>query len=198
MNEEEPILHISGTISEKDYRDAIRSFNVPRVLLYLIIFPLVIVLVIMGASLFTSFSDIREGSITFAEWLSYAWQSVFKASWTWSLMAVLLIYYALYLLVYRPIRAGKRIHELYPDGIPISYDFYNDYLIDKSTTDSSDDTSRIKYADVQRKITENRSNIILPIGRRNKCFLFKAIMTPEEAEKALKLLKERCPQHKLS
>ncbi|MBQ6174157.1 MAG: hypothetical protein IJK28_06000, partial [Clostridia bacterium] len=83
-----------------------------------------------------------------------------------------------------------------PDGFPVTYDFFDDTLVISSATKTSDETFRLKYADVQRKIRETRYTIALSTGQRNRIGLYKAVMAPEETEQVRKLLNERCPQRK--
>ena len=54
----------------------------------------------------------------------------------------------------------------------------------------------LPYADVQRKIKETKHWFLLSTARKNRIYLYKAIMTPEEAERVRRLLNERCPQRK--
>ena len=104
--------------------------------------------------------------------------------------------YALIHLLIRPFQGRKRFRELYPEGMPVVYAFYGDRMKIHSVTAISDQTARLPYADVQRKIKETKHWIRLSTARKNRIYLYKAIMTPEEAERVRRLLNERCPQRK--
>lgn len=107
-----------------------------------------------------------------------------------------LVCYAIELIVIRPNQAKKRLHELHPDGLPVTYDFFDDVLVISSATQTVDETYRLKYSDVRRKIRETRFVITLSTGQRNRIGLYKTVMTLEETEQVRRLLHERCPQRK--
>ena len=120
----------------------------------------------------------------------------FRLSLSTYIIIGLLVFYAVYYIVVRPILAKKRLHELHPDGFPVTYDFYDDMLVIISSTQSSDETVRLKYADVQRKIKERKYIIVLSTVKRNRLGLYKAVMTSEDLERVRRHLNERCPQRK--
>ena len=78
----------------------------------------------------------------------------------------------------------------------MTYAFYDDHLVLSTCSQSSDDASGLMYSDIQRKIIDARYEFVLSTGRKNRLFLYKAIMTQEEVGQVQKLLGERCPQHK--
>ena len=108
-----------------------------------------------------------------------------------------IVFYAVNNLVIKPARAAKRMRERDPEGAPFVYDFYEDRLEIKSSSQSSDETIRVKYADVQRRIRESRYILMLSTGQRNRFLLYKTIMTPEEASQMVELLCTRCPQRRV-
>ena len=192
----EPIIHISGTVTEKDYTDAVRAHGIRYFLKYAVIYILAVLLFDLGVSFYYWYPDLKDGSVPFAEWLKSACGTFFSPSLTTYLIAGFLVFFALYLIIIRPMLAKKRMRELYPNGIPVTYDFFDDALVIRSATQTADETFRLKYADVQRKIKDTRFMITLSTGQRNKVNLYHVVMTPEEAEQVLRLLNERCPQRK--
>ena len=86
------------------------------------------------------------------------------------------------------------MRELYPDGLPIVYDFFEEMLVINSSSQAADQTIRLKYGDVRRRIRENGHIFKLSTGQRNRLGLYKAIMTGDEIRSVRALLKERCPQ----
>ena len=198
MNEpENPSLHISGTITERDHKAAIRALGLRPFVKYTIIYVAVIVLITFGTSLHYSYSVIKDGYITFGECLRKIWVPLLFRSSAWYIAAGFLALYALIIFLIKPILAGKRMRELYPEGFPVTYNFYGEQLVMQATTQMSDETIRIRYADVQRRIRENKYIIVLSTNQRNRFSVYKTIMTPEETITVMELLKARCPQHKL-
>ena len=88
------------------------------------------------------------------------------------------------------------MRERYPDGLPVVYVFFDNMLVIGSCEAAADQTLRMKYGDVRRRIRENGHIFKLSTGQRNRLGLYKAIMTGDEIRSVRALLKERCPQHK--
>lgn len=191
-----PVIHITGTVTEKDYTNAVRARGIRFCLKYTIIYLILMFVFEMGISFYYWYPDLKDGYVTCAEWLSEAWRTVFRASLSTYMIIGFLAVYAVFEIVIRPILAQKRLREFHPDGFPVTYDFFDDTLVISSATKTSDETFRLKYADVQRKIRETRYTIALSTGQRNRIGLYKAVMAPEETEQVRKLLNERCPQRK--
>ena len=183
---EAPILHIAGTIAVRDYKADLRVRSIPVFLVYL----LITALLKAGTSLYHWFADLRDGVITFGEWLRIVWESMGFPS----VFFCALILVALYLLLIRPFLAGERMRRLHPEGIRVKCDFYDDRLVLNASGRSEDGTIRLMYADVRRRITETRYSFTLSTDQRNKLSLFKTVMKPDEVERVRRLLKERCPQ----
>ncbi len=191
-----PVIHISGTVTEKDFTDAVRARGIRYFLKYSIFYILLVLLLDLGISFYYWYPVLKDGHVTFSEWLNEAWGTVFHASSGTCIIAGFLVLYALYLIIIRPGQAKKRMLELHPNGFPVTYDFFDDVLVISSATQTADETFRLKYTDVQRKIRETRYAITLSTGKRNRISLYKTIMTPEETEQVQRLLNERCPQRK--
>ena len=191
-----PVIQISGTVAEKDYISAVRARGIRFLWKYSVIYILLKLFLDLGISFYYWYPVLKDGNITFAQWLNEAWGTVFRASFGTCLIAGFLVLFAVYLIVIRPGLAKKSFHELFPDGLPVAYAFYDDTLVIRSATQTADQTFRLKYADVQRKIREYRYTIALSTGSRNMVSLYKTVMTPEEAKQVRKLLEERCPQRR--
>ena len=196
MSEKEnPIIHISGTLTLRDYMAALRAGGLRFFLIVSAIYLLMTLLIPLGMSLPNWYPYLKDGRATVGEWLNTYWEATVSGSGIFFLLGFLALY-ALYLLLIRPFLAGKRMRELYPDGLPIVYDFFEEMLVINSSTQAADQTVRMKYGDVQRKIRETGHVFRLSTGQRNRLGLYKAIMTEEEIGRVRVLLKERCPQHK--
>ena len=192
----EPVIHISGTVTEKDYTTAVRANGIRYCLKFTIAYMVLMFVISLGIDFYYWVPDLKEGYITFGEWLSGAVEDVFRLSpATWIVIGVL-VFYPVFCIVIRPILAKKRLHELHPDGFPVTYDFFDDTLVISTSTQTTDETFRLKYADVQRKIKETKNTIALSTVQRNRIALYKAVMTSEELERVRGILKERCPQHR--
>ena len=195
-NAEKPLLHISGTLSVEDTVKVWRYRGVQHFWKYALVYLLLCVIVFFGTSLYYWYSDLRDGYITVGEWLDYAFRGVFDGSIANFVIIGFLIFYALYLIVIRPMQVGKRIRELNPGGTPLTYDFYEDRIVFSTMSKSVAETYQMEYAKVQRKIKEDKYSFRLSTGQKNRIGLSKIIMTAEEIESVRKLLKERCPQRK--
>lgn len=191
-----PVIHISGTVTEKDYTNAVRASGIRYCIRYSIVDVVLMIVISMGTSLYYCYPVLKDGDITIGEVLREALKTVFGLSLTTYLIIGLLVIYVLYLIVIRPILARKRLRELHPNGFPVTYDFFDDTLVIRAVTQTTDETFRLKYADVQRKIRDTKYVIGLSTGQRNRVGLYKAVMTPEETEQVRRLLHERCPQRK--
>ena len=197
MNESQtPILHIRGNIDEKAQAARVRGDGKR------LFFPVcgIYLALCLGFYLCLDLCEwypwLRNGYFTLGEFFREI-ASRFVGTCPFWLILGFLVLYALILLVIRPIQAANYVRRLVPDGIPITYDFYEDHLELTADTSESNQTLRMAYADVQRKIRVTRTNIILSTGRKNTMTLYKSVMTPQEAETVLELLKARCPQRKL-
>jgi hypothetical protein len=196
MSEEQnPILHISGTLSEKDYIKATRAHGLRYFWKYTVVYLLIIVLIPLILTFKDLYPWLRDGQLPFDWYLEYIFRSVFRGR-VWIIAVGFLAFYALYLLWFRPVRAGKQMHELDPEGAPLVYDFYEDMLVTHIISRSGENFVRMHYTDVQRKIKETKYVFTLSTGQKNRISLFKAIMTSEEEKTARELLKERCPQRR--
>ena len=195
-NAEKPLLHISGTTSVEDTVKVWRYRGVQYFWKYALVYLLICIAVFFGTSLYYWYSDLRDGYITFSEWLDFAFRGVFDGRVSNFIIIGFLVFYALYLIVIRPMQVGKRVRELNPDGTPLTYDFYEDRVAISTMSKSITETYQIEYAKVQRKIKEDKYSFQLSTGQKNRASLFKAIMTPEEEKAARELLKERCPQRR--
>ncbi|MBR4235790.1 MAG: hypothetical protein IKR85_06985 [Clostridia bacterium] len=193
---DESILHISGTMTEKDYLAAVRARNGRYFLRYMVIYVLLMLIFVLGLSLYEVFPYLKSGEITLSEWLIELWNALLSRTTPFVTIIGLLILYAVVLLLVRPAQLAKRMRELYPTGMPLVYDFYVDRLVLNSSSHSGDQTVRLLYSDVQRRIKEHKYTITLSTGQKNRYSLFKSIMTPEEVAVVRDLLKTHCPQHK--
>ena len=191
------VIHISGTVDLKDYTAVMRERGIRYFLIYTVIFVIWWFILEIGINLYYWYPALKDGYITYAEWLFYAWESIVWISLSTYLIAAMIVFDALYMIVFKPIQARKRMQEFEPDGFPVTYDCFDDHLAISSVTQTSYDTFRLKYSDVQRKIRETGRVIILSTGHRNKIILYKAVMTGEEAGQIRKLLNDRCPQHRI-
>lgn len=195
-NAEKPLLHISGTLSVEDTVKVWRFRGIQHFWKYALVYLLICIAVFFGTSLYYWYSDLRDGYITFSEWLDFAFRGVFDGRVSNFIIIGFLVFYALYLIVIRPMQVGKRVRELNPDGTPLTYDFYEDRVAISTMSKSITETYQIEYAKVQRKIKEDKYSFQLSTGQKNRIGLTKIIMTAEEIENVRKLLKERCPQRK--
>lgn len=197
MNENEnPIIHISGNLSEKDYITAIRYRSIRNFAVYCCCLLLFWILFTAGYSLYRLYPYMRDGNVHVSEWLDVVW-GVFREPSTLCILIGFFVLYAFILIVIKPMQAKRRFHELYNGELPISYDLYEDYLAVTSVSATADQTFRLRYSDVQRKIKETKYVITLSTGRKNKLGLYKALMSPDEADAVLSLLRSRCPQRRL-
>ena len=194
-DEQAPIIHISGTVTDKDYISAMRETGLRFFLKYILVFIAFNAVITLALDFFTFYRDINTGYITFAEFLSI-WAHGLANPRIIGPVLFLLALYAAYLLVYRPYRACRQIRELHPDGVHWTYDFYDDHLDYISESTASTQTVHMRYADVQRKIRDLRSGFVLRTNQRNGLVVYKSIMTPQEIESVRALLNERCPQKK--
>ena len=196
MSEKEnPIIHISGTLTMKNYMAALRAGGLRFFLIVSAIYLLLMLLIPLVMSLPSWYPYLKDGSATVGEWLNTYWEATVSGSGIFFLLGFLALY-ALYLVLIRPYLAGKRMRERYPDGLPIVYDFFEEMLVINSSSQAADQTIRMKYGDVRRRIRENGHIFKLSTGQRNRLGLYKAIMTGDEIRSVRALLKERCPQHK--
>ena len=193
---ENPVIHITGTVSEKDIKAAIRTMGLRAFWRYAVILLGFIILMLFFMILYEWKTSDISLYYTFGEWLEICGLSLLEKRWFLGCYACLLVLYALYLLILRPNSAVKRLRELSPGGIPVTYDFYEDQVVWMTKTEKTDEVLRIKYADVQRKIIETKYHIIISTGQRNRLSFYKTIMTPEETIHVMTLLKERCPLRK--
>ena len=83
-----PVIQISGTVAEKDYILAVLLFD-------------------LGISFYYWYPVLKDGNITFAQWLNEAWGTVFRVSFGTCLIAGFLVLFAVYLIVIRPGLAKK-------------------------------------------------------------------------------------------
>ncbi len=194
-NEKIPLIHICGTVIEQDFSAAMHARGIRSFLKYTLIYLLAVLLIDLGSSLYYWYPYILDGFISFSQWLSEAGKTVFSISSTTFLTIGFIVLFAILLIGVKPMRARKQFRELHPEGLPIVYDFFDDQLVIHSSSSSADETFRLKYADVRRKIKETRHMILLATGQKNRIGLYKTVMTPDQLESVRKLLNERCPQH---
>ncbi len=190
---ETPIIHISGTLTMKDYMAALRAGGLRFFLIVSAIYLPMTLLIPLGMSLPRWYPYFKDGSATVGEWLNTYREATVSGLGLFILLGFLALY-ALYLLLIRPYLTGKRMRERYPDGLPIVYDFFEEMLVINSSSQAADQTIRLKYGDVRRRIRETGHVFILSTGQRNRLGLYKAIMTDDEIGRVRTLLKERCPQ----
>ena len=199
MNEiETPLIRIAGTITEKDYVNANRSIGARSFFRISAIFLGAELLFNLAIGILEYSSYIQAGLLTFGEALKYTWEAFFQSPVAWIIIAAVMAFDLLFLLLIRPALTGKSVRELYPDGAPVIYDFFEDRLVICFQTKTIDETVRVSYADVLRKIIETKYQFILQTNQRNRIFVFKTIMTPEEMQNVRELLKSRCPQRRNS
>lgn len=191
----EPILHIRGIITEEALKARTREKYADFFRKYVLIYLGILLLVFLGITLYDWLPDLREGYLTLGEWFLFSCGSLFGSFAFW-LLAAMLALYGLVVLVLRPAQAVKQMRELHPDGIEIDYSFFEDELVVKAVSPTADETLRIRYSDVRRKIRETPISIVLSAGVRKNFGLHKTVMTPREAESVLALLRERCPQRR--
>ena len=194
-NEKIPLIHICGTVIEQDFSAAMHARGIRSFLKYTLIYLLAVLLIDLGSSLYYWYPYIQDAFISFSQWLSEAGKTVFSISSTTFLTIGFIVLFAILLIGVKPMRARKQFRELHPEGLPIVYDFFDDQLVIHSSSSSADETFRLKYADVRRKIKETRHMILLATGQKNRISLYKTVMTPDQLESVRKLLNERCPQH---
>ena len=192
----EPEIHVSGTVTEQDYTTAARARGAQLFWKFMLVYLLLLLFIHFITNFYYWYPYLRDGRAAYSDFFHEAWKTFFSASPASFMMIGFLVLYALYLIVFRPLQGKKRLHELHPEGLPVVYDFYEDQLVVRSATQTSDETYRLKYADVQRKIKETKFLFILATAKRNKIGLFKAVMSPDNTESIRKLLNERCPQRK--
>ena len=196
MNEaDEAILHIRGTMTENDYIAAVRARGGRAFLRFTVIYVSVMLIFTLGSGLYEAFPFLKSGEITFSEWLFGLWNALLSGTTLFVIVGFLILCAVVQFLV-RPAQMAKRMRELYPTGMPLVYDFYDDRLVINSSSPSGDQTARLFYSDVQRRIKEHKYVITLSTGQKNRYSLFKVIMTPEEVAAVRDLLKTHCPQHK--
>ena len=188
-----PILSVGGTLTENDYKAAVRARGVREFLTAVLIWLLIMLLLVFGYGLYEVYPYLKSGELTFGEYLKETW--VLLPAESGSIAGIFALCAVLVLLV-RPSQMVKRMRERYPTGIPFVYDFYEDELVIRSSSRSGDETVRLLYTEVQRRIKDRKYVITLSTGRKNRFGLFKAIMTPQEVTAVLELLKARCPQRK--
>ena len=191
-----PILSVGGTLTENDYKAAVRARGVREFLTAVLIWLLIMLLLVFGYGLYEVYPYLKSGEITLSEWLIELWNALLSRTTPFVTIIGLLILYAVVLLLVRPAQLAQRMRELYPTGMPLVYDFYVDRLVLNSSSHSGDQTVRLLYSDVQRRIKEHKYTITLSTGQKNRYSLFKSIMTPEEVAVVRDLLKTHCPQHK--
>ncbi len=192
----EPEIHVSGTVTEDNYTTAVRAGGIELFLKYVLSFLFLMILIDFIVSFYYWYPGLRDGYATYGEFNSAVWKEILSVSPGNCLLIGFIVLYALYLIVFRPLQAGKRLRELHPEGFPVVYDFYEDQLVIHSASQTADETFRLKYADVQRKIRETKYMFKLATANRNKIGLYKAVMTAENTESIRRLLNERCPQRK--
>ena len=196
MSEKEtPIIHISGTLTLKDYMAAVRAGGLRHLMIISAIYLLTTFLIPPAMDLPRWIHYLRDGRATVGDWLNTYGDYFIRGSSLFILLAFLVLC-ALYLLLLRPYIAGKRMRERYPDGLPFTYDFFEEMLVITSSSQAADQTVRLNYGEVRRKIMETRHIFRLSTGQRNRLGLFKAIMTDDDVVRVRTLLRERCPQRK--
>ncbi|MBR3179429.1 MAG: hypothetical protein IKF49_07970 [Clostridia bacterium] len=191
-----PVIHISGTVTEKAYTDAVRAHGIRAFLKFSILYILLMFLFRLGVDFYYWYPYLKAGYVTFAEYLNETLGTIFIPSLSTYILAGFIVIFALFLIIIRPNQEKKRLHELDPDGFPVTYDFFDDVLVISSASQTADETFRLKYSDVQKRIRETKFVITLLTGQRNRIGLYKTVMTPQETEQVQRLLKERCPQRK--
>ena len=197
MDEKEtPVFHISGTLSEKDFKTAVRGMGFRAFLRYALIFLGFIILLYFLMELYQWSKSEWNQYYSFGEWLKFSLEGIIERPLFLIIEVALIAFYALLFLVIRPNLAAKQMRESSPDGLLITYDFYENQLVCITKSRMIDQTAQIKYADVQRKIAESKYYITLTTTQRHKATIYKALTTPEEAERVSAFLKERCPQRK--
>ena len=196
MNEApSPILHISGTISIQSMKEHLRDRCADLFKKLLLVYLVVFCLLNMALHLYYWFPALKYGNATIGEWFIDCWSWLFGSFAFWVYIGLIALY-GLFLLVIRPRQAEKQLLRSDPNGIPACYDFYEDHLEVNLVSQTAEQTIRIKYADVQRKIKETGLCITLASVQKNRVSLYKTIMTLQETEKARELLRTRCPQRK--
>ena len=192
---ENPVIRISGAVSEKEYKAALRARNVRVFLKLTAVYVSLMLVMTIGSSMYYAYPYIRSGKITYGEWLGELWDSLCDGLSPYIFVGFILLY-AAFLFLINPIRFGRRFNEIYPNGMPVEYNLYEDRLVMTSASRSAEFTDRLYYSDVKRKIRETGHAIGLSTGRKNRYTLFKCVMTPEEVTSVRELLKARCPQRK--
>ncbi len=192
---EDPIIHISGVVSENECKAAIRRKNVRVFLNAVIAYVITVSVMTPLMSFFSEYSYLKSGVVTYGQWIRALWNSM-TSSVMICLFVGLSLLYAITLFLFKPFRIGRSFRELYPDGMPVAYDFYGDRLVISSFSQSAESTDRLNYSDVRRRIRETGYIITLSTSRKNYYNLFKCIMKPEEVTSVREILKARCPQRK--
>jgi hypothetical protein len=192
---ENPVIRISGSVSEKEYKAALRARNVRVFLKLTAVYVSLMLVMTIGTSMYYAYPYIRSGEITYGEWLGELWDSLCEGMSPYIFVSFILLYAAILFLI-DPIRFGKRFNEIYPNSMPVEYVLYENRLVMTSVSRSAESTDRLYYSDVKHKIRENGHAFRLSTGKKNKYTLFKCVMTPEEVTSVRELLKTHCPQHK--
>ena len=196
MNESEaPILLIRGTISIESMKENLRNRAAELFKKLVLIYVIFFVVFNLALHLYYWYPALKYGYATIGDWFIDSWSWLLGSFAFWMYIGFIALY-GLYLLVIRPRQAEKQLLRTDPDGIPASYAFYEDQLVVNIVSQTAEQTIRIRYADVQRKIKESALCISLVSVRKDRVSLFKTIMTPREMESVLALLRERCPQRR--
>lgn len=191
---ETPLLHIAGTLTEKDFRSALRARRVRPVLFMTFLLFLIYAIPVYGIRLYNDYPYMKLGVWSFGEWVKLIWE--YDGQSNAFIFIGFAAVYALLLLWHHPNRASKRFRELYPSGASIAIDFYEDCFSvleeGESASASNRDTLRLQYSQMRRRIIENARVFVVSTGQRNRIVLHKAIMTPQEIEAVRELLHRKC------
>ena len=191
-----PILTVSGTLTEKDYAASMRSRLAPRVARMCLVYVLLVVLLFPGVFLVDNWEALTSGAMSLGECLGFAWEAFAGDALMPLLLAGFCALYVFIALWYTPRRLAARFRERYPDGARMIYRFWEDRLETTVEADAEQGVVRMDYADVQRKIRENKHCFVLSTLTRNTASLHKCLMTAEEITRVGALLRERCPQRR--
>ena len=161
-----PILSVGGTLTENDYKAAVRARGALDLLRFALVYLLFLFLLVFGYGLYKVSPYLKSGELTFGEWLDELWNVLSTGKWTLTIAGCISLYAVLVLLV-RPSQMVKRMRERYPTGIPFVYDFYEDELVIRSSSRSGDETVRLLYAEVQRRIKDRK---YVPARRKGVCY----------------------------
>ena len=199
MNETDlPIIHISGTVSKEEYAASMRAMGRRTFPIVLVVSLGEFALLYSLMMLFSWFADGRSEYITLGDWLAWSWLSLLSGPWIVCLLSLLYGFYALRTFLIRPRRAVKQMRELFPDGAPVTYDFFEDHIEWTVRSQKSDEKIWIKYSDLRRKIIETKYHFVVSTGMKNRFNIYKTIMTPEEVDQVRTLLKARSVQKQTS